>query len=170
MIRAPADVLKRLTNDLPDKILTRGEIVRWWEWRRFAFNVLVGIVGVATWFSVLIFGSMAVKLGVDFEEPLGMILGPFLWAFLRQCLLHLRMASRRDCLQREASLSAIQNRAYLFACTYCSPGVVGADCMADHSRYWAEDGLAVTNLSAAEGHLGGSLNLPPYVTNPLQTS
>jgi hypothetical protein len=82
VIRTPAEALNQLTQDLPEKIFTRGEIVRWWEWRRFAYNVLVGIVGVGTWFSVLIFGSMAVKPGVDFEEPLGMIFGPFLWAFL----------------------------------------------------------------------------------------
>ena len=82
MIRTPAFALSQLTQDLPEKIFTRGEIVRWWEWRRFAYNVLVGVVGVGTWFSVLIFGSMAVKPGVDFEEPMGMILGPFVWAFM----------------------------------------------------------------------------------------
>jgi hypothetical protein len=82
VIRTGADALNQLTKDSPEKIFTRWEIVRWWEWHRFAFNVLVGIVGVATWFSVLIFGSMAVKPGVDFEEPMGMIFGPFLWAFL----------------------------------------------------------------------------------------
>jgi len=72
--------------DRPDEQQThrfaRREIISWWESRRFTYNFLVGIVGIATWLSVLIFGSMAVKPGVDFEEPLMMIIGPFFWAFM----------------------------------------------------------------------------------------
>src|SRR5256885_4877561 len=49
---------------------------------RSAYNVLVGLVGIATWFSVLIYGSMAVKPGIDFDEPLAMSLGPVFWAFM----------------------------------------------------------------------------------------
>ena len=61
---------------------TRREIVYWWESRRFAYNFRVGVVGIAAWISIWIFASMAVKPGVDFEEPLGMIIGPFFWAFM----------------------------------------------------------------------------------------
>jgi hypothetical protein len=77
--------LRRLGKDRPSEQhsgFTRPEIVFWWESRRFAYNLVAGIIGIASWFSVLIFGSLAVKPGVDFEEPLGMIFGPFLWAFL----------------------------------------------------------------------------------------
>jgi hypothetical protein len=58
------------------------DIVRWWEARRLHFNVYVGVVGVITWFLVLIAGSAAVKPGEDFEEPFAMILGPFIYAFI----------------------------------------------------------------------------------------
>ena len=55
---------------------TRGEIIRWWEARRFHFNGLVLAVGFASWLLVLIAGSAAVKPGVDFEEPFAMLSGP----------------------------------------------------------------------------------------------
>jgi hypothetical protein len=61
---------------------TRIEIVRWWETRRLRFNFYVGAVGVVTWLLVMIAGSAAVKPGEDFEEPLAMIFGPFVYAFL----------------------------------------------------------------------------------------
>ena len=61
---------------------TRAEIVRWWEGRRLRFNMFVGVVGLITWFLVLIAGSAAVKPGVDFEEPIAMIFGPLIYAFL----------------------------------------------------------------------------------------
>ena len=61
---------------------TRTDIVRWWEARRFRFKFYVGEVGVVTWLLVMIAGSAAVKPGEDFEEPLAMIFGPFVYAFL----------------------------------------------------------------------------------------
>ena len=61
---------------------TRREIIAWWEARRFHFNLYVGIVGVATWLLVFIAGSAAVKPGVDFEEPLEMLIRPFVYGFL----------------------------------------------------------------------------------------
>lgn len=61
---------------------TRNDIVRWWESRRLRFNFYVGAVGVVTWLLVMIAGSAAVKPGEDFEEPLAMIFGPFVYAFL----------------------------------------------------------------------------------------
>jgi hypothetical protein len=60
----------------------RTDIVRWWEARRLHFNVYVGVVGVITWFLVMIAGSAAVKPGEDFEEPFAMIFGPVIYAFL----------------------------------------------------------------------------------------
>ncbi len=60
---------------------TRREIIAWWEARRLRFNLYVGIVGAVTWLLVIIVGSAAVKPGVDFEEPLAMIFGPFVFGF-----------------------------------------------------------------------------------------
>jgi hypothetical protein len=62
--------------------ISRREIIAWWEARRFRFNLYVGVVGVVTWFLVLIAGSAAVKPGVDFEEPIAMLIGPFIYGFL----------------------------------------------------------------------------------------
>jgi hypothetical protein len=61
---------------------TRQDIRRWWQNRRLAFNLWIGIVGVVTWFTVLIAGGASVKPGVDFEEPFAMILGPFIYAIM----------------------------------------------------------------------------------------
>lgn len=58
---------------------SRAEIVRWWEARRPRYNVLVGSGGVVTWLLVLCVGSLAVKPGVDFEEPILMIVGPIIY-------------------------------------------------------------------------------------------
>ena len=38
--------------------------------------------GVVTWILVLVAGSQAVKPGVDFEEPIAMIIGPPVYALL----------------------------------------------------------------------------------------
>jgi hypothetical protein len=64
-----------------ESVSTRGEIIAWWEVRRLRFNLFVGVVGAVTWLLVLIAGSAAVKPGVDFEEPLAMLFGPFVYGF-----------------------------------------------------------------------------------------
>jgi hypothetical protein len=66
----------------PDGAESHKEIFQWWESRRLAFNVWVGLAGIITWFTVLIAESAAVKPGVDFEEPFAMILGPPLYAII----------------------------------------------------------------------------------------
>ena len=58
---------------------SRAEIGRWWEARRPRYNVLVASVGVVTWLLVLCVGSLAAKPGVDFEEPIMMIIGPIIY-------------------------------------------------------------------------------------------
>jgi hypothetical protein len=63
-------------------VSTRGEIIRWWEARRAHFNGFVLAIGFVSWLLVLIAGSAAVKPGVDFEEPLGMIFGPAIYVAL----------------------------------------------------------------------------------------
>ena len=61
---------------------SRPGIVRWWE-ARAPNNVLVGSVGIVTWLLVLCVGSLAVKPGVDFEEPIMMIIGPIIYGAWR---------------------------------------------------------------------------------------
>jgi hypothetical protein len=58
---------------------TRGDIIRWWEARRYDFNGFLLAVGFASWLLVMIAGSAAVKPGEDFEEPLGMFFGPVVY-------------------------------------------------------------------------------------------
>jgi hypothetical protein len=48
---------------------TRGDIIRWWEARRYTFNAFVLAVGFASWLLVMIAGSAAVETGEDFVEP-----------------------------------------------------------------------------------------------------
>jgi hypothetical protein len=61
---------------------TRPAVLRWWELRRLRYNLYVGLVGIITWLLVLIAGSAAVKPGVDFEEPLAMIFGLFVYGLM----------------------------------------------------------------------------------------
>ena len=61
---------------------TNKEIIRWWESRRLHFNSYVGLTGVITWFLVLIVGGASVKPGVDFAEPIMMILGPVAYVIM----------------------------------------------------------------------------------------
>lgn len=61
---------------------SRGEIWRWWEQRRFRYNRDLFVVGATTWLLVLFAGSASVKPGVDFEEPMLMLIGPPLYGIL----------------------------------------------------------------------------------------
>ncbi len=61
---------------------TRREIIAWWEDRRLSYNLFVGVIGFVTWLLVWIAGSAAVKPGVDFEEPIMMIVGPAIYGFM----------------------------------------------------------------------------------------
>lgn len=63
-------------------VVIRRDIVRWWEKRRIRYNLLVGAVGFASWCLVLIAGSGAVKPGVDFEEPIVMLVGPIFYGIM----------------------------------------------------------------------------------------
>ncbi len=62
-------------------VSTKRRIISWWEDRRLRFNLYVGTVGFVTWILVWVAGSAAVKPGVDFEEPIAMIVGPFVYGF-----------------------------------------------------------------------------------------
>lgn len=60
----------------------RTDIIRWWEGRRLSFNAYVGVVGIISWLLVLVVGGAAVKPGVDFEEPIAMLVGPVFYAIM----------------------------------------------------------------------------------------
>jgi hypothetical protein len=62
-----------------NSVSTRGEIIRWWEARRYTFNAFLLAVGFASWLLVMIAGSAAVKPGEDFEESIGMLFGPVIY-------------------------------------------------------------------------------------------
>ena len=59
---------------------SKADIWKWWQERRFRYNRDLFFVGVGTWLLVLFAGSAAVKPGVDFEEPMMMVIGPPLYA------------------------------------------------------------------------------------------
>lgn len=59
---------------------SKKDVRRWWEERRYRYNRDLFIVGAIAWLLVMFAGSAAVKPGVDFEEPILMIVGPFLYA------------------------------------------------------------------------------------------
>jgi hypothetical protein len=50
---------------------------------------LILAVGIFAWFAVLIAGSQAVRPGVDFEEPIAMIIGPPVYAVIANICYHL---------------------------------------------------------------------------------
>jgi hypothetical protein len=59
---------------------SKSDIWQWWRERRFRYNRDLFFAGVGTWLLVMFAGSAAVKPGVDFEEPLMMVIGPFFYA------------------------------------------------------------------------------------------
>jgi hypothetical protein len=61
---------------------TGGDIIRWWEGRRYAFNAVLLAVGFASWLLVMTAGTAAAKPGEDFEEPLAMLSGIFIYVVM----------------------------------------------------------------------------------------
>lgn len=59
---------------------SKRDLWKWWQERRFRYNRDLFFVGLGTWLLVLFAGSAAVQPGVDFQEPITMVLGPFLYA------------------------------------------------------------------------------------------
>ena len=55
------------------------ETIAWWELRRVAYNIIVGIVGIVSIIIMELFGSTFIGPGEDFVEPLGLILGVLLF-------------------------------------------------------------------------------------------
>jgi hypothetical protein len=59
---------------------SREDVRKWWQQRRLRYNRDLFFIGVVTWILVAVAGSAAVKPGDDFEEPIMMLVGPFLYA------------------------------------------------------------------------------------------
>jgi len=68
------------TSDSP--LSTRGDIIRWWESRRYTFNAFLLAVAFASWLLVMTAGSAAVKPGEDFEEPMAMLSGTVIYVVM----------------------------------------------------------------------------------------
>lgn len=60
----------------------KRDVFRWWEQRRLVYNALLLPVGIITCLLVVFVGSLAVRPGEDFEEPMMMIIGPPLYAVM----------------------------------------------------------------------------------------
>lgn len=82
--------MKNLWNRLfyrPADELSIWAMIYWWEKRRIAYNVIVGVVGMASFVLFLIFINAAHVLepGEDAEEPLGLILAAILLNMCYTC-------------------------------------------------------------------------------------
>jgi hypothetical protein len=61
---------------------SRGDIVRWWESRRLLFNVLVGVVGIATSLTLFSVALAGVDFGLHLETGLTVIFVPLVYGFM----------------------------------------------------------------------------------------
>lgn len=61
------------------RVLTRMEIIRWWEGLRYRYNAYLVGVGFVSYCLIIFVGSFLVKAGEDFEEPSALIMGPALF-------------------------------------------------------------------------------------------
>jgi hypothetical protein len=61
---------------------SRWDLVKWWEARRIRFNLILFIIGIVTFLLTITAGGASVKPGVDFEEPLGLIVIPPIYAVM----------------------------------------------------------------------------------------
>jgi len=56
------------------------DAIVWWEKHRILFNLAVFVAGLVSIFVIVMVGSHLVKPGEDLEEPLGAIIGVFVYA------------------------------------------------------------------------------------------
>jgi hypothetical protein len=67
-------------DQLPERLLTRGEVVRWWELRRLVYNAVLFVVGVATLAGYEWLMTKLIPLGEDAIEPMGLVAGVVVYA------------------------------------------------------------------------------------------
>lgn len=120
---------------------TRRDLVKWWEARRLRFNLWVGSVGAVTWLLVLVVGSLAVKPGVDFEEPIMMIVGPIIYGVVANiCFSFGWIVDAMVYLGRPRAV--LYKTGLIFSVVLTAlPGTLGHRCMVHHALYRQEVGL-----------------------------
>ena len=62
-----------MIDQLPERLLTRGEIVRWWELRRLVYNAVLLVIGVASISGCEWLMTKIIPLGEDAIEPMGLV-------------------------------------------------------------------------------------------------
>lgn len=62
-----------MIDELSERHLTGGEVVRWWEVRRLAYNAVLLAVGLATITGYEWLMSKLIPLGEDAIEPMGLV-------------------------------------------------------------------------------------------------
>lgn len=123
---------------------SRRELVKWWEARRLRYNLWVGSVGVVAWFLVLCVGSLAVKPGEDFEEPIMMIYwAVHLWPDGER-LFFARLDRRHEALPWPPKSRSLQSRIDLLSDPDGTAGNLGRGCLVHHALYREEAGLKRT--------------------------
>jgi len=61
---------------------SRRDLVKWWEARRIRYNLILFLIGIVSLILTVFAGGYAVKPGMDFEEPLGLILIPPIYCIM----------------------------------------------------------------------------------------
>jgi hypothetical protein len=63
-------------------VLSSGQVILWWEWRRLLYNLLLLLVGFASIAGFFFLMDKAIPPGEDAEEPAGLLLGVIAYAIL----------------------------------------------------------------------------------------
>ncbi|HTX76082.1 MAG TPA: hypothetical protein VMD29_07760 [Terracidiphilus sp.] len=56
-------------------VFSAGQVIAWWEWRRFAFNALLLLIGFAALIGFEFLMERSIPPGEDAEEPMALFLG-----------------------------------------------------------------------------------------------
>jgi hypothetical protein len=69
-------------DQLPERLLTRGEVVRWWELRRLVYNTVLLVIGVGTIAGYEWLMTKMIPLGEDAIEPMGLAVGAVVYGIM----------------------------------------------------------------------------------------
>jgi hypothetical protein len=69
-------------DQLPERLLTRGEVVRWWELRRLVYNAVLLVIGVGTIAGYEWLMTKMIPLGEDAIEPMGLVVGAVVYGIM----------------------------------------------------------------------------------------
>ncbi|HWG18897.1 MAG TPA: hypothetical protein VG225_00105 [Terracidiphilus sp.] len=68
--------------DTQAPVLSAGQVISWWEWRRLAFNAALLLIGIAALIGFEILMEKSIPPGEDAEEPMGLLLGVIAYGFM----------------------------------------------------------------------------------------